>query len=103
MKLWIVVVSLAVLSGCAPVYTEAFRGPNGKPAYSMECDEIADCYQMAGQLCPSGYSVVGNSSNTTVVPLATGGSFGVTSQSVAIECKEVSSPPLNTGVETLEP
>ena len=63
----------AVLAGCASaVNPQTFVGPSGNQAYSMKCSGMgrdwADCLQKAGELCPVGYSIVGQNSETVGVP-----------------------------------
>lgn len=80
-----------MLASCASVHPNKFSGPNGKTAYSMRCSgmgrTIEDCYQKAGELCPSGYTIVGEASpGSAIVPV--GGMLMVAHQStLAIECK----------------
>jgi len=76
--------------GCASVIPVKFVGPNGKTAYSMRCSgfgrTIQECYQKAGEVCPSGYNIVENSSGTVAVMNQ---SMMVAGQKreMAIECK----------------
>jgi hypothetical protein len=55
--------ALVLLSGCASVNPQPFVGPSGNYAYSMKCSGMGrdwdDCLQKAGELCPDGYSIVG--------------------------------------------
>lgn len=77
------------LSGCA-VAPEAFTGPGGKQAYTMECSgsgrTIAQCYKKAGELCPAGYSLISQTSTPYGVPTQQGTLILSTDQ-MAIECK----------------
>jgi hypothetical protein len=59
---------LIFLTACMSISPTQFVGPNGKEAYSMRCSgmgrSMEACYQKAGQVCPSGYNIVSNSSST---------------------------------------
>ena len=66
--------AVGVLAGCAAtVNPQPFVGPSGNEAYSMKCSGMGrdwdDCLQKAGELCPDGYSIVGQTSETVGVPL----------------------------------
>lgn len=56
----LIAVSL-VLSSCAVSFTQ-IRGPNGKPAYVMNCNGVEvtrrDCARLAYRLCPKGYHLI---------------------------------------------
>ena len=60
-------------TGCASVNPVPFTGPSGRQGYAMQCSgmgrSIEQCYQVAGQKCPSGYQIVIRSSETMAVPL----------------------------------
>ena len=77
------VVFLLVLTGCAVELTP-FRGPNGRVAYAMDCSDlgIEACYQKAGEVCPNGYDILGQSDN-----VASTGKFLVSHARLAIECR----------------
>ena len=88
---WIVLLAIALLAGCAtakPTY-----GPDGKPAYAVDCSGTAGnwgmCYEKAGSLCgASGYDVLSKSGDKGV--LATSSILTSTiSRSLLIECKKV--------------
>lgn len=89
--LLVVFVGYVLLTGCAPIQPNQFSGPNGRPAYSMLCSGMGrtldQCYQKAGELCPTGYTVVGSETGTVGVPLATGGMLIAPRHTLAIECK----------------
>jgi hypothetical protein len=57
-----VAIFVALLASCAPIEPREFQGPNGKTAYYMRCSgagrTMDACYKRAGELCPSGYSIV---------------------------------------------
>ena len=84
---------LAVLScfmalfvmGC--VSTQEFKGPNGKTAYSMDCgNHLNACYQKAGEVCPTGYTILDRASGTMAVPFG-GAIVAAPRHNLAIECK----------------
>ena len=74
-----------VLAGC--VSTQEFKGPNGRTAYSMDCgNDLNACYHKAGEVCPTGYTILDRASGTVAVPF--GGAFVAAPQhTLAIECK----------------
>lgn len=86
----IAVGSATFLSGCASIDPVPFNGPNGKKAYSMRCSgmgrSLEACYQKAGEICPSGYSIVDRSTGTVGVPTS-GGMMIAPQNTLAIECK----------------
>jgi hypothetical protein len=58
----------ALLAGCTTASMDSapatsFVGPNGERGYSIACNgnaqNVGVCLKKAGQLCPSGYSIVG--------------------------------------------
>lgn len=83
--------SVLALTGCADVRPEGFVGPEGGQAYSMRCSGMGrdweDCYRKAAELCPNGYSVIGQQSATVGVPTSDGGTLMAPRQSLAVECK----------------
>lgn len=85
---------LAFLSSCASIEPLAFKGPTGKPAYSMQCSgfgrTLQDCYKKAGELCPAGYSIVDRASSVIGLPMR-GGMIMAPQHSLAIECSASSS------------
>lgn len=84
------VVLLLLLASCASVQPREFRGPNGRPAYSMRCSGMGrtldDCYQKVGELCPGGYDIVDRASSIVAVPVS-GGVMAAPQHNLAIECK----------------
>ena len=81
---------LLALAACAEVTPEYFKGPNGRDAYVMRCSGLgrtwAKCYAKAGEICPSGYEVVGQQSGTVAVPVE-GGIIAAPRQTLVVECK----------------
>jgi len=56
---WILLLAVTTM-GCASWGYDVFRGPSGGEAYSVWCRRgIKNCFEGAGELCPSGYVVVG--------------------------------------------
>lgn len=45
------------------------------------------CYKKAGDLCPTGYSIIDRASGTVAVPVSGGGFIAAPKRSLAIECK----------------
>lgn len=76
---------LTAVQGC--VRTQEFRGPNGNPAYSMNCgNNLNRCYQKAGEVCPSGYTIIDRSTGTAAVPYG-GAIVAAPQHNLSIECK----------------
>lgn len=79
------VMVLVGVQGCVEV--QEFRGPNGRPAYSMHCgDDLNACYKKAGDACSAGYNILDRSTGTVAVP-AGGSIIAVPAYTLAIECK----------------
>ena len=78
------------LTACAAIEPQQFVGPNGKAAYSMRCSGMGRtldaCYQKAGEVCPSGYTIIDRASGTVGVPM-NGGTMMALQHNLAIECK----------------
>ncbi len=86
---WVIVLScvtvLAALHGCVRV--QEFRGPNGNPAYSMDCgNDLNACYQKAGEVCVTGYNIIDRSTGTAAVPYGRA-IIAAPQHTLAIECK----------------
>ena len=77
----------AVIVGCSTVQVRGFTVPDGKPALSLRCGEMSQCYQQAIEMCVHGYNIVGRTSNTLGVPTSHGGLIMVPNLSVQISCK----------------
>jgi hypothetical protein len=53
-----------VIASCAGSSGHSIRGPDGMMSYRLKCHPtIAECWEEAGDLCPSGYHIVGQSSH----------------------------------------
>lgn len=90
MKITVVGVLFFLLSGCAVIKPQPFKGPDGGQAYTMKCSgfgrTLEKCYQKSGEICPNGYSIVNQSSSTIAIP--SGNSFIAAPQhNLTIECK----------------
>jgi len=81
---------LLVLVGCASITPHQVRGPSGRDAYTMSCSgmgrTLERCYAKAGEICPSGYSIVDRSSDPVMVPTAYG-ALAASEDTLIIECK----------------
>lgn len=89
MRTWPLTLML-LLASCATIVPHKFVGPNGRTAYAMRCtgeDPFAACYKKAGELCPSGYTVVDRATGTVAVPVYGGGIVAAPRHNLAIECK----------------
>ena len=66
-------------------------GPNGRVAYSIECDQfgrgIADCFTAAGSLCPTGYDVVDRVARMVTETDINGETSSFEDNSLFVECK----------------
>ncbi len=66
---WIIGAAVIALAGCAaPVSVSNIVGPDGRTAYVMKCSGMgrdrSSCLARAGELCPTGYTVVDDDSKT---------------------------------------
>jgi hypothetical protein len=68
MRILIALGAAALLSASCAVSFTQIRGPEGKPAYVMNCNGLAvtkrDCAHLARRLCPRGYHLVDQRSMT---------------------------------------
>jgi len=91
MKKSICIAIALLLCGCAAIEPQQFIGPNGKTAFSMRCSgfgrTLDACDKKAGEVCPSGYTIVGQASGTVAVPVSGGGIIAAPQHNLAIECK----------------
>ena len=66
-----------------------FVGPSGNDAYSMKCSGMGrdwdDCLKKAGELCPSGYTIVGQNSETIGISSQNGMTV-IPKRNLSIEC-----------------
>ena len=80
-----------LLVSCASIDPQQFVGPNGRTAYSMQCSGMGRtlhaCYRKAGEICPSGYTIIDRASGTVAVPVYGGGVVAAPDYNIAIECK----------------
>ena len=52
------IICAALAVACAARVPDAMLGPNGRPAYSVEClGKEQNCYPLAKKHCPKGYTV----------------------------------------------
>ena len=90
MKLLPTLLLFMFLTGCISVKPIPFNGPNNNQAFSMVCSgagrTLAECYQVAGSLCPKGY-VVMNQGNTMVGTPTAMGFVLAAKKDLTIECK----------------
>ena len=63
---------LVSVTSCLSIKPVVFSGPNANTAYSMRCSgggrTLDDCYVKAGELCPKGFTVVGQATGTIAAP-----------------------------------
>ena len=78
------------LAACAGIDPKPVTGPHGRPAYGMKCTGLGrsmeGCHATAAELCPEGYVVFSQMSETVVVPLMDGGKLSVPERTIRIEC-----------------
>ena len=90
MKFWALAL-LPLIASCASIDPQQFVGPNGRTAYSMRCSGMGRtldaCYKKAGEVCPSGYTIIDRASGTVAVPVYGGGIVAAPQHNLAIECK----------------
>lgn len=83
--------AVLVLASCASIDPQPFVGPSGKTAYSMRCSgmgrSLDACYKKAGEVCPSGYSIIDRASGTVAMTTSTGALLAAPQHNLAIECK----------------
>lgn len=83
--------ALLCLNSCAPVQPIQLQGPNGRPAYTMQCSgmgrTIEQCYQAASQVCPAGYAIIDRPAGPTGFVPVGGMLVGVQRQGLTVECK----------------
>lgn len=62
MRLTVLLSIWLLMSSCASIDPTPFKGPNGGTAYAMKCSgfgrTLDACYQKAGEVCPSGYTII---------------------------------------------
>ena len=76
---------LPLLSSCVDVVTAA--GPDGKPAYVIDCDvESQRCFDRAAELCPGGYYLVDRKNGATEMP-HTGGLVATPHTQLLVQCR----------------
>jgi hypothetical protein len=87
----------ALLAACATA--TQIVGPGGTPAFSIRCGAAAvdTCYQKAGEVCPSGYTVLNSQGSRYLGQLGTAnvaGAYGsatstpmISPNTMLIECK----------------
>jgi hypothetical protein len=83
--------SILCLNACAPVAVTNITGPDGKPAYSLKCSGMGrdrqDCMIKAGELCPKGYRLVDDSSETSGELITQNAIIFATKDYMSISCK----------------
>lgn len=88
---WKVYLAALILTSCASITPQQFVGPNGHTAYSMRCSGMGRtldaCYKKAGEICPSGYTIIDKTSGLVGGPNGNGGFSLATQYHLAIECK----------------
>ena len=91
MRLPVLLALWLLLTSCASIDPTPFKGPNGGTAYAMKCSgfgrTLDACYQKAGEVCPSGYTIIDRASGTVAVPTKGGGIMAAPSHHLAIECR----------------
>ena len=81
-SIFLLPIAIAILaSGCLPIRTQSFTGPNEQSAYTLQCSgfgrDMADCEKKAAKLCPAGYSTLVQNADTVT---------GITPKTLTIEC-----------------
>ncbi len=79
---------MVVVGGCAKhVRTQVVTGPNGKPAFAMQCGNMPACYKEAGERCPNGYEKLDQTTGLQGRTIEGYGSVS-TRGSMLTQCKE---------------
>jgi hypothetical protein len=65
MKAIVLTISL-ILCGCA-ITSSYEAGPNGKPVHFIDGMSASSAFEKAAKLCPSGYTIIGEPKQTTVM------------------------------------
>jgi len=82
----LVLIMLVTLTACMSINPTPFQGPNGKQGYSMRCSGMGRtldaCYQKAGELCPTGYTIIHSTTGVVMVD-----DIAKPRNTIAIECK----------------
>jgi hypothetical protein len=72
---WIALFLTATLAGC--VSSRLLTLPDGRQGFAIKCNghlhDMGDCYAKAGEMCPTGYTVLDG--NTETSPVGFGGSY----------------------------
>jgi len=82
---------IATLAGCASLKPQEFTGPNGQPAYLLQCSGMANtfrsCETRAADLCRGGYTNVDRPTGVPGLKQFNGGMLFPPDKTMAIECK----------------
>ncbi len=97
MRTLIICLLVTVLTACAT--STQMVGPSGTPAFAIKCGAgvIDACYQKAGEVCPSGYTVLNSQGSHYLGQIGTAnvaGAYGsatsmpmISPNVMLIECK----------------
>ncbi|GAA0696184.1 hypothetical protein ISN75_06720 [Dyella marensis] len=92
MALGMGLVGIGALSGC--VTSKPMMMPSGQQGFAIKCPgaarDITDCYEKAAAVCPKGYDVVNQASESKAFVTASNGNlFGATgaNRSIMVICK----------------
>ena len=76
--------------GCAVPVTQ-ITGSNGQPAFSMKCSGMGrdrqDCLTKAGEICPKGYSILDDNSQTNGAVMSQGSLIIAHKEYMTISCR----------------
>jgi len=77
---------VAFLGACGSS-SYAVQGPDGTEHQAVSCRRsIANCWEQAAALCPSGYDIVDKDSTTDITPTALG-PVGTEKHSMLVRCR----------------
>lgn len=86
MKTLVTVVLAMALVGCGAT-AKKIVAPSGKTGYSLNCgNNIDNCYEKAGELCPNGYTMLNQTTGAVGVPFQ-GGMVMAPQHTMAVECR----------------
>lgn len=87
----VLLASVVTLAGCASIKPQAFTGPNGRPAYLLQCSGVAQtftsCEKKAADLCRAGYTNIDRPTGVPGLPQFNGGTLITPDKTMAVECK----------------
>jgi hypothetical protein len=92
MRLSIALLALLATTGCASFQAQKFTGPNGHPAYLMQCSGFGrtaeGCAERAAKLCHGAATVIDRPTGVPGLPQLSGGTLMPPERMIAYECNQ---------------